>query len=159
MIIYNRFVFPWKVPSLNEMSLMRGITGKTSWLLKPGKKKKRSPYQFNMYNQLKQEWSTKVSNFVKSVGYTPVDACYFNYLVVERTKKRDPSNVFASAVKFIEDGLQVAGVIPNDGWDNVLGINSYMTLDRKSEGAVLLIMADLRLSELDMLDFYNERSS
>lgn len=141
MIIYNTFFFPGKVPSMNELIGFKAITApmKKTWLVHAGKKI--GTFKFNKYNEVKQDWKQKVVKVVREVGYTPVEACYFSYLVVEKTRKRDPSNVAASSVKFIEDGLIEAGVIPNDGWDNVLGINTYWTLERKGEAGVRLIMA------------------
>ncbi len=140
-MIYNTFWFPWKVPSLNELNSFRAIQAPTvkSMIVYSGKKKK--TYQYNLYNEVKQKWSTKVCGIVKKEGFKQVDSCYFNYLVVEKTLKRDPSNICASSIKFIEDGLIKAGVIPNDGWNNVLGINPQWVLDRKSDNGVFLLMS------------------
>ena len=138
---------------------MRGIEGKNqkkSWLLTPKTKNKKSPYKFNLYNVLKQEWSKKVFTHVKSTGFNKCESAYFHYLVVEPNLKRDPSNICSSAIKFIEDGLQDAEVIPNDGWQNVLGIRPYWTLDRESEGAVFLLMANEPLSQNAIESYYNE---
>lgn len=135
---------------MNELTYSRGITGKQSWLLKTGQKK-RNNYQFNGYNQLKQEWDEKVARLVTHQGFTPVEACYFNYLVVESTKKRDPSNVFASAIKFIEDGLKTAKVIPNDGWKNVLGIRPEVVHMPDDSDSVMLVMADRPLERDELI--------
>lgn len=142
-MIYNVFWFPWKVPSLNELNEFRAIQApaRSSIIMRRSPKKKKGNYQFNLYNKVKQEWSKKVSKLVTEKGFNKVESCYFNYLVVEKTKKRDPSNVCASAIKFIEDGLQIAGVIPNDGWDNVLGIRTYWIKDKESPG-IFCLMSD-----------------
>lgn len=142
MIKYNEFWFPGKVPSMNELVDFKGSQSpmKKTWLVHAGNKP--GTYRFNKYNQVKQEWKQKVVTTVKQVGFNSVEACYFTYLVVEKTRKRDPSNFSSSAVKFIEDGLTEAGVIPNDGWDNVLGISTYWKLDRKGDAGVFLLMTD-----------------
>lgn len=130
----------------------KSVTGKKAWI-QIGKQKK-SSFIYNQYNEIKQDWSKKVCYLVKKQGFLAVESCYFNYLVVEHDKTRDPSNVFASAIKFIEDSLQLAGVIENDGWKQVLGIRSYIHLDRESPGAVLLVMSDTPLTQEDMISYY-----
>lgn len=149
-------MFPWKVPSLNELNFMRGITGKKSWLLKPGGTKSKSGYQFNAYNQTKQDWEAKCTRHILKMGFNKVESCHFHYLVVENTVKRDPSNICSSATKFIEDSLQKVGVIPNDGWKQVLGIRQYWHLDRDSDCGVMLVMADQPLSQNAIVSYYNQ---
>lgn len=46
---------------------------------------------------------------------------HFKFTWYEPNRRRDPDNV-ASAVKFVFDALQVAGVIPDDGWNDVASI-------------------------------------
>lgn len=141
---------------MNELVEAKGVMGKRKHTWIPIGSKKKSTYQFNQYNQIKQDWSSRVCLHVKRKGFTPVESCFFHYFVVENTIKRDPSNIFASSVKFIEDGLQEAGVIPNDGWKNVLGIQCYHHLDREEDCGVLCVMANDRISYNGMLSFYNE---
>lgn len=152
MIVYNTFLFPWRVPSMNDLMQAKSITGKKAWI-QIGKQKKTS-FIYNQYNEIKQDWSKKVCYLVKKQGFLAVESCYFTYMVIEHDKTRDPSNVFASAIKFIEDALQLAGVIENDGWKQVLGIRSYIYLDRESTGAVMLVMADQHVEEKDMIELY-----
>jgi hypothetical protein len=47
-----------------------------------------------------------------------------------------------------------AGVIPNDGWDNVLGIIPEWVLHRKAKPGVVVIMADERLTFRQMKSRY-----
>ena len=41
------------------------------------------------------------------------------YLFLCKNKKKDKSNISAMAIKIIEDGLVTAGILKNDGWDNI----------------------------------------
>lgn len=173
-MIYNTFWFPWKVPSLNELNEFRAIQApaRSSIIMRRSPKKKKGNYTFNLYNKVKQEWSKKVCNSVKKSGFKQIDSCYFNYLVVEKTLKRDPSNICASAIKFIEDGLIQAGVIPNDSWANVLGINPQWVLHRKTEKPGVLVVMSEKIISFEVLcimylekydnrhplDFVNEKS-
>ncbi|MBW2675806.1 MAG: hypothetical protein JRD89_20765 [Deltaproteobacteria bacterium] len=75
-----------------------------------------------------------------------MDAVYFTYFFMEPNKRRDPSNFTSGGIKIIEDALQSAGILKNDGWRNVLGISSYWTVDKDCPG-VMLYMTDFRLSE------------
>lgn len=142
---------------MNDLVLMKGTGGKVSWIPIGGKK--RNPYQFNMYNQLKQDWSKKVSLHVTKSGFNKVKQAYFHYLMVEPNIKRDPSNIIASACKFIEDGLIKAGVIENDGWKQVLGIRPYWILDRESDGGVFLLMSNEPLSQNAVESYYNNHKA
>lgn len=142
---------------MNDLVFLKGVGGKTSWLLKGGEKKRNS-FKYNMYNELKQDWSSKVCSHVTKVGFNPCKEAYFHYLLVEPNVKRDPSNIAAAAAKFIEDGLIKAGVIENDGWKQVLGIMPYWILDRSSNGAVFLVMANQPLSKNAIESYYNTRN-
>lgn len=54
---------------------------------------------------------------------------HFKFTWHEKNRRRDPDNV-ASAVKFILDALQIAGIIPDDGWGNVASItHEFMVAD------------------------------
>ncbi len=127
---------------------------KKTWLVHKGNKT--GTFKFNQYNEVKQDWKQKVVTTVRNVGFTAVDACYFNYLVVENTRKRDPSNIISSSIKFIEDGLSEAGVIPNDGWNNVLGITNYFTHQTTHEEGVFLVMTDVMLMPCTMMELYGQ---
>ena len=156
--VFNQWYFPWRVPSMNDLVFLKGQGGKTSWLLKGGENKRNS-FKFNMYNQLKQEWSNKVCSHVVKTGFNTCKSAYFHYLLVEPNMKRDPSNIAAAAAKFIEDGLIKAGVIENDGWKQVLGIRSYWINDKESEGGVFLLLANEPLSQNAIESYYNANRS
>ena len=47
----------------------------------------------------------------------------------EKNRQRDPDNV-QSAVKYIWDGLVVAGVLPNDGWQQQGPVSHIMAVDK-----------------------------
>lgn len=142
---------------MNDLVFLKGQGGKTSWLLKGGEKKHNS-FKFNGYNQLKQEWSNKVCSHVVKVGFNVCKSAYFHYLLVEPNMKRDPSNIAAAAAKFIEDGLIKAGVIENDGWKQVLGLQSYWEHYKDTDGGVFLVMANQPLSKNAIISYFNTRN-
>ncbi len=158
MIVYNQFWIPGKVPSLNELNTSRGVQSpaSNSIIRRSGTVAKKSGYRFNMYNEIKQDWSKKVCGVVKKTEHKKVESCYYTYLIIEKTRKRDPSNICASAIKFIEDGLMKAGVISNDGWDNVLGINSYWIHEKAAQAGICVFMASEPLSKLNAVSFWRK---
>lgn len=158
MILYNTFFIPGKVPSLNDLNAFRAIQGaKQTSIIRFKKKKKASSYQYNMYNEVKQKWSAAVVSVVNKKPFNVVESCYYSYLMIENTKKRDPSNICATAIKFVEDGLMKAGVIKNDGWDNVLGIIPYWHHDKIAKMGVCVFMASEPLSKHNAIHFWRQQ--
>lgn len=156
MRVYNKFFFEGKIPSLNELVDFKASVSpmKRTWLVHSGKKP--GTYRFNKYNQVKQDWSKKVETVVAQEGFETVEACYFTYIVVEKTRKRDPSNICSSSAKLIEDGLIKAGVIPNDGWNNVLGICNYWVHEPKGTAGVLVLMTDVVIMPCTAMELYGQ---
>lgn len=136
---------------MNELLQFKSNGGPkmTSIIRRTGQKK--GQFRFNLYNKVKQDWSARVMSVVsKAPNSVRVKEAHFSYLVVEKNKKRDPSNICSSAIKFIEDGLQKAGVIPGDGWKNVLGISNYWGLYDNHEPGVYVIMSDKEMKREDV---------
>lgn len=52
-----------------------------------------------------------------------------HYRYYEPSRRRDPSNINAFAVKVIEDALQTCGTISNDGWANIAGYSQDFFVD------------------------------
>ena len=48
-----------------------------------------------------------------------------------KDRKKDPDNI-AFAKKFILDGLKEAGIIKNDGWNNIMAFKDNFFLDEKN---------------------------
>lgn len=148
-VIHNAFFVPGKVPSLNDLLDARGagqpIIRSIIMRRKPTKAKS-GGMRFDLYNEIKQDWTQRT---IAALGapFIRVPSCYFGYVVVEETLKRDPSNICSAAVKFIEDGLVKAGAIPNDGWDQVKGIRVTWIHRKGQVPGVYVVMSDELLSE------------
>jgi Holliday junction resolvase RusA-like endonuclease len=63
---------------------------------------------------LKRQWRDVVVALAQSQKLRPVGPARMRYDFWERTRKRDLSNLFAGAVKIIEDGLVRARVLVDD---------------------------------------------
>ena len=89
------------------------------------------------YSNMKAEYNQLIADLAKNQSLKPMESAYFTYFFMEPNKRRDPSNFTSGAIKLIEDGLQKAGVLKNDGWNNVLGISTYWTVDELCPGVVV----------------------
>jgi len=55
-----------------------------------------------------------------------------------KDKRKDPDNIIY-AKKFILDGLQVAGVIPQDTWNTISGFTDNLFLDKENPRIEVII--------------------
>ncbi len=97
---YQELRLPGPLPGLNDM-VASGPNGRFR------------------YNRLKKRWAETIAYLCASQAVRPIRRAQFSYLIIEPTRRRDPVNFCAGAVKFIEDAMQAAGYLENDGWDNV----------------------------------------
>lgn len=157
-VIHNAFFVPGKVPSLNELLDAKGGVFEKKRLIimrHLPKKGNARDASFHAYNNIKQEWKRRT---VEALGapFVRVKACYFGYLVVEQEKRRDPSNICSSAIKFIEDGLVEAGAMPDDGWSNVLGITVHWLHRETHRPGIYVVMSDVQLSPSELASEYED---
>lgn len=89
-------------------------------------------------NKMKQDETDRVQWLATQVKqkFTKVQLTFRWY---EKNRKRDLDNV-AFAKKFILDGLVKAGVIPNDGWKNVVGFEDKFFVDKDNPRVVVEIL-------------------
>ncbi len=157
-VIHNAFFVPGKVPSLNELLDAKGGTAPkvASIIMRHLPKKGQRPgSRFDAYTDIKQDWKRRTVNAI-GAPFVRVKACYFAYLVVEQEMRRDPSNICASAIKFIEDGIVEAGVMKDDGWKNVLGIRVHWVHRVKHRPGIYVVMSDVRLTEEELEAEYED---
>ncbi len=99
---------PGPLPGLNEIINAKGNT-RGKW---------------NAYSKMKKHWGGLIALLARAKGIETIpEGSRFYYRCVEPNRSRDPSNIIAGAVKLIEDGLQEAGILENDGWKHVAGIS------------------------------------
>jgi hypothetical protein len=75
----------------------------------------------NGYARLKKQWTTVVADVARWQRLPRVDRAWFKFRWIEETKRRDPDGIAAGGRKVILDGLVEAGVLVNDGWEQVAG--------------------------------------
>lgn len=70
-------------------------------------------------------WEAKAQRLKKISGQV-----YFTFTWYCKNKKKDPDNI-SFARKFIFDGLVLAGVLSDDGWDEIEGFQDFFEVDEK----------------------------
>ena len=156
--IHNAFFVEGKVPSMNELLDAKGGSAtvvRSIIMRRFPKKGKQRGERFDLYNELKQDWTRRAIRALPSV-FTRVESAYFGYVVVEANMKRDPSNVCSAAIKFVEDGLVKAGVMPNDGWKNVKGIRSVVIHRAGRIPGIFVVMSTAPIDEEDLVNHYED---
>lgn len=130
MTIHQLWI-PGPLPGLNEIIDAKGTISKAR-----GKGGKR----WDGYQDLKAQWGQKVAIYARVANFgritQPVE-CF--YEIREPNRRRDPSNFVAGAVKIIEDALQEAGLLENDGWAQIVGIHPKWTVDERKPGVLLTV--------------------
>ena len=83
--------------------------------------------------KMKQEWTKIIKNEVKAQKIKSVSkpiTIFFTWWV--KDKKRDKDNIMFGQ-KFVFDGLVEAGIIKNDGWNNIEQIHHEFIVDKKDQ--------------------------
>ncbi len=102
MASVHRLVIPGTLPGLNEyIAAERGNRYK-------GAKMKRQSQQIVILCARKQ-----------LRGFKPQNPVVMRYRWYERNRRRDKDNISSYGRKVIQDGLVAAGVIKNDGWNEI----------------------------------------
>jgi len=91
----------------------------------------------HMAAKIKKDLTYLVYAECKRQKIKKADRVKLHYIWYEVNKKRDMDNV-AFNQKFIQDGLVNAGILRNDGWDNITGFTHEFELS-KEHGVVIKI--------------------
>jgi len=107
----QRLTITGRLPGLNDMLLSRG-RGHYAW------------------NAKKKRLEEEIMWEIKRDRIRPVARARFSFHFFERDRRRDPDNVDAVAKKVIFDAMVKAGVLQNDGWDQIAGIRLEYAVDK-----------------------------
>lgn len=128
---FSRLFIPGPTPSLNDVINAKG-GGRGG---------------FSRYTAMKKRWGGNIALLATAARFQVPKAGFYTYLLHERDRRRDPSNALSGAVKMIEDGLQEAGLLENDGWKQVLGMAGYWHVDNVKPGCTLFVSPDRVLTK------------
>lgn len=92
---------------------------------------KESKRHYAQYSKMKAHYTDAVAWEAKAQKIIAVDKADFviTWYVINRKKNKD--NIMAGQ-KFIFDGLQSAGIIVNDGWDQLGDVTHKFQVDNKN---------------------------
>ena len=123
-------IIPGRLPALNEMLA--------------GARKSRGRY--SAFAKVKKDTDATIVAWIRAQGITPLTVLPIDidYLWVEHNRQRDKSNVAGGGRKFIEDSLQKAGIIPNDGWKEIGDWNDRWLVDKVEPRIEVTLGADLQ---------------
>lgn len=90
--------------------------------------------------RLKKQTEEIIADFaVVQLGMKPFAApVRMHYTWVEANRRRDKDNI-AFAKKFIQDALVKAGLLANDGWDQIAGFTDSFALDSENPRVEIVI--------------------
>ena len=119
------FFVPGPLPNQNEMiAAAKGYNGRGF-----------------AYKRMKEDWTKLVVERINATGILPVKTCFLRFRWREKNKRRDPDN-FTAGIKFILDGLVTAGILQNDGWDQIEGFKHLWALDKHTPGVDVEIFGE-----------------
>lgn len=116
----HKMVIPGTLPTLNEIV----DAGKQHW---------------GCYAKMKEEETNKVAWVAKQLPEMKAVRLSITYFC--RDRRTDPDNL-AAGKKFILDGLVKAGVLKNDGWEQVKSFQESWEVD-KDEPRIEVILEDV----------------
>lgn len=96
---------PGPLPGMNEMLNAHGTGG-------GGKG--------NGYARAKKKWTNDIALLAKVHKLRPMERVRLRFVWHEKHRQRNPDNI-AAGKKLVIDGLVVAKVLRNDGWDQIAG--------------------------------------
>jgi len=115
----EKLVIPGELPGLNEIIEY----SKEHWAKYAGEKHNRT-----------EEIAYLAKSQIKG-KYQKVDLAFTWFC---KNKKRDKDNIIAGQ-KFVLDGLVAAGVIENDGWEQIGNISHFFSIDKENPRVEVII--------------------
>ena len=113
--VSQQIIIPGSLPSMNQIV----DASKKHWA---------------QYSTMKKEHTEAVAWLAKSL--TPMEAAIVRCTWICKDKRTDPDNII-SGCKFILDGLVEGGVLKNDGWKEIRGLQHYFRVDRGNPRVVV----------------------
>lgn len=91
------------------------------------------------YRQAKANWSLIISIAIKQAKLKPVKKAYLTYVWMEPNRRRDPDNFTSLGRKFVSDQLVKSGILPDDGWEEILGQADSWAVDKEKPGVYVIL--------------------
>ena len=95
-------------------------------------------YRFNVIKRNNME---RIALLARHARIPAFESAHFRFEWIEMNEKRDPDGVTFGA-SYVLDALQHAGVLPNDGWRQVLSIAHRWWVDKACPGVRVTLLGD-----------------
>ena len=109
----HKIVIPGELPDLNTI-IAESKKGRGKW---------------QPYNEIKQEYTNMVAWIAKSEIKKQLKKIDLEITWICKNRRKDKDNI-SGGIKFVLDGLVVAGVIKDDGWGQVGDIYHKFKVDK-----------------------------
>ena len=86
---------------------------------------------WSIYAKEKRRLTQAVALLAKVQQLKPVKRAVIRFTWYEKNKRRDPDNISAAGKKPILDGLVEAGVLKDDGWSVIHGLEDRYFVDKE----------------------------
>jgi len=87
---------------------------------------------------IKKKWTKIVATHCLRADISPCKKVKLEFIWQEKNKRRDPDN-FIFSKKFILDGMVKAGVLENDGWNQIDSISDNWVVNKEWQGVEVII--------------------
>ena len=94
---------------------------------------------YYVYSAMKKQWSRTIATCLQHAKILPMERVAVIFTWVERDTRRDPDNILAGGQKLVLDCLVTTGIIPNDGWANIVGLAHNFTIDASNPGVWVIL--------------------
>tara|TARA_R110002051_G_scaffold8689_2_gene35801 strand:- start:5192 stop:5596 length:405 start_codon:yes stop_codon:yes gene_type:complete len=121
------FELPWGFPTLNDLLQM-------------------TSQHWRRRSKSKKDWAVVIAARIKAAKIKPtIGAVHVTFRLVPPNARRDPDNASAVIRKYVLDVLQDVGVIEQDNWGGIIGLDDdYAKPDKNNPHIVITLRGHLK---------------
>lgn len=123
----QEFELPWGFPTLNDLLKM-------------------TSQHWRRRSESKRNWEQVIAACIKSAKIKPtIGAVHVTFRLVPPNARRDPDNASAVIRKYVLDVLQTVGVIEQDNWGGIIGLDDdYAAPDKEKPHIIITLRGHLK---------------
>ena len=94
---------------------------------------------YYVYSAMKKQWSRTIGQCIILAKLQPMQRAAVSFTWMERNTRRDPDNIIAGGQKLVLDCLVTAGILPDDGWDEIAALVHGFNVDASNPGVWVML--------------------